>query len=101
MRTLPTSARYGNLVVARLHESRGNLEAAQRAAQRRIYFNTRYLASYLREEGRLAVLIGDQDSAIRAYRHYLALRTDPEPELAGEVENVRAELARLTSEAGS
>jgi serine/threonine-protein kinase len=88
--------RTGNLAVARLLESQGDNEAAYRAVQRREFFSTRYLASYLREEGRLAALLGEREAAIRAYRHYLTIRSDPEPALAGEVEQVRAELTRLT-----
>jgi serine/threonine-protein kinase len=93
--------RTGTLAVARLLESQGDLEAAYRAVQRREFFQTRYLASYLREEGRLAALLGERDAAVRAYRHYLTLRSDPEPALADEVERVRAELGRLTAESGS
>ena len=52
----------------------------------------------LREEGRLADLAGDREAAIEAYRHYLALRTDPEPSLQPQIEQVRAELARLVGE---
>jgi hypothetical protein len=52
----------------------------------------------LREEGRLAALTGDTVGAVRAYRHYLALRTNPEPEVKSEVDSVRAELARLSEE---
>ena len=36
--------------------------------------------------------------AISAYRNYLALRSDPEPELKPEVQRVRAELAALVAE---
>lgn len=56
---------------------------------------TVYLASHLREEGRLAALTGDRDGAIRAYDHYLALRSDPEPALRPVVEAVRAERVKL------
>ena len=52
-------------------------------------------STFLREEGRLAAKLGDREAAIRAYRHYLMLRSDPEPEIRPEVERVRAELARL------
>lgn len=93
--------RTGTLAVARLLESQGDVEAAYRAVQRREFFQTRYLANYLREEGRLAALLGEREAAIRAYRHYLTLRSDPEPVLAADVERVRAELARLTGESGS
>jgi len=53
------------------------------------------LSTNLREEGRIATLIGDRGRAIRAYRHYLALRADPDPALRAERDRVRAELARL------
>jgi hypothetical protein len=39
-----------------------------------------------------------REGAIRAYRHYLALRTDPEPPVAAQVAAVRAELRRLEGE---
>lgn len=42
--------------------------------------------------------LGDREKAILAYRLYLAMRSNPEPELMPEVERVRAELARLMQE---
>ena len=57
-----------------------------------------YLSTFLHEEGRLAALTGDTAGAVRAYQHYLWLRTDPEPELKPEVDSVRAVLARLELE---
>jgi predicted TPR repeat methyltransferase len=90
--------RPGNLAVAHLLERNGDLQAAYRAVQRREYFITRYLATYLREEGRLASRVGERDAAVRAYRHYLTLRSEPEPALTAEVAGVRAELGRLTAE---
>jgi hypothetical protein len=91
-----------NLVIARLAEAQGDLSFALRAVRRRgAPFNlgpTFYLVSYLREEGRLAALTADTASAIRAYRHYLALRTQPEPAIRPEVERVQTELAQLLSE---
>jgi len=57
-----------------------------------------FFSAYLREQGRLAALTGDTERAIRAYSHYLKLRSDPEPEVLPEVEAVRAELARLVGE---
>jgi hypothetical protein len=88
---------FANLVVARLRERQGDIRAALSAVRRRsyAYHLTDYLAAHLREEGRLAALTGDSSGAIRAYRHYLALRSDPEPALRPAVEAVRAELARL------
>jgi hypothetical protein len=88
---------FANLEVARLRERQGNIPAALSAVRRRpySYHTTDYLASHLRQEGRLAALSGDTAGAIRAYRHYLALRSDPEPALRPVVEAVRAELAKL------
>ena len=89
-----------NLVVARLRETQGDLKGALAAVRRRVYFlgPALYLSTYLREEGRLAALTGDHQGAIRAYEHYLALRSDPEPSLKPEVDRVRAELAKLVGE---
>jgi serine/threonine-protein kinase len=88
---------FANLEVARLRERQGNLRAALGAVRRRSYSYhlSDYLAAHLREEGRLAALTGDTVGAIRAYRHYLALRSDPEPALRPAVETVRAELVKL------
>jgi hypothetical protein len=49
----------------------------------------------LRDEGRLAALVGDRDGAIRAYRLFTALRATAEPTIQPEVRAVRAELVRL------
>jgi hypothetical protein len=88
---------FANLEVARLRERQGNLQAALSAVRRRsyAYHLTDYLAAHLREEGRLAALTGDSSGAVRAYRHYLALRSDPEPALRPMVDAVRGELAKL------
>ncbi len=87
-----------NLVVARLAQMQGELPLALRAVRRRaggygifpLYFST-----FLREEGQLAALTGDTVGASRAYRHYLALRPNPEPEVRPEVDRVRGELTKL------
>ena len=88
-----------NLVVARLAEAQGDLPLALRAVRRRAMAYGMepawYLSSFLREEGRLAALTGDTAEAARAYRHYLALRPDPEPEVRLEVDLVRRELTAL------
>jgi len=87
-----------NLVVARLAEAQGDLVWALRALRRGAGgFGTFpwYRATFLREEGRLAALAGDTSGAVRAYRHYLAIRPDPEPEAATEDAAVRARLAEL------
>lgn len=68
---------YVNLVVAQLHEARGDLPAALAALRRRpndhVWGNV-YLSSYLREEARVAAALGEQQVALKAQRHYLALR---------------------------
>ncbi len=90
----------GNLVAARLHEQRGEPEAALRALRRRI-FDLFWLPEYVRfhrEEGRLAALTGDRAGAVAAYNRYLRLRFDPEPRLRPQRDSVRAELAALERE---
>jgi serine/threonine-protein kinase len=91
-------ATFANLVAARLFEKLGDPRRALAAARRRSDAwaqNNPYLAAQLREHGRLAALAGEREEAIRVYRHYMALRTDPEPELRAQVEAVRRELAEL------
>lgn len=87
----------GNLILARLREEQGDVRGALAAVRRRETFLTRplYLSTFLREEGRLAALAGENDAAIEAYRHYVALRAAPEPPLRSEVEYVRDELGKL------
>lgn len=94
------SASPANLIAARLHEALGDRAGALAATRRRTYhFLSGYcLSSYVREEGRLAALTGDRAGAIRAYRHYLALRANPDPAARPELERVRTELARLVGE---
>jgi tetratricopeptide (TPR) repeat protein len=90
----------GNLVVARLKEQAGDLPGALAAVRRREYFYGRvaYLSTFLREEGRLAALAGDREAAIEAYRHYVALRSAPDPVLRRDVDGVRSEIRRLEQE---
>ncbi len=87
----------GNLVVARLHEERGDLAAARAALIRREYFlgRTVLLSSYVREQARLAEMAGDRAAAAEAYRHYLALRSNPEPHLRGDIAWAREGLRRV------
>ncbi len=83
------------LIAARLYERRGDLVSALAMVRRRASWSNQLLSTQLREEGRLAALVGDTVGAVRAYRHYLALRSDPEPRLRPEVERVQAEVERL------
>ena len=91
---------YGNLIAARLHEERGELPAALAALRRRYtgIATFPHYVTFIRHEARLAALTGDRDGAIRAYRHYLALRGDAEPALQPQVRQVRAELEALERE---
>ncbi|MEN8160852.1 MAG: serine/threonine-protein kinase, partial [Myxococcota bacterium] len=87
-----------HLALAHLHEREGDAARALEAVRRRRYdfdSSNLLLATSLRTEGRLAGEVGDAEGAIRAYRHYLALRSDPEPTLRPQVDGVRAALAEL------
>jgi hypothetical protein len=89
---------WQNLVLARLWQERGDTARALAAVRRRAYNEGSppwALAASLREEGRLAGVTGDSSGALRAYRHYLILRADPDPVLIPQRDSVRAELARL------
>ena len=91
-------ASFSNLVAARLLEKVGDVRGALAASRRRSDAwaqNNPYLATHLREQGRLAALAGEREEAIRAYRHYLALRASPEPSLEPQVEAVKRELKQL------
>jgi tetratricopeptide (TPR) repeat protein len=88
------------LEVARMYEARGSPTGALRALRRRdfLYGGLEYLSTGLREEGRLAELMGDRASAFRAYQHYLRLRSNPEPGLRAQVSTVRGAVAALIGE---
>jgi DNA-binding SARP family transcriptional activator/TolB-like protein len=87
----------GNLVAAQLRATHGDFVGALAAIRRRGEPGDQkiLLSSFLREEGRLAALAADTVGAIRAYRHYLALRAQPEPRLIPQRDSVRAALAEL------
>ena len=87
-----------NLQLARLWERDGNPSRALAAVRRRaggFPIQPYYLSTFLREEGRLSLLLGDTTGAVRAWRHYLALRPDPEPRLKPLDAAIRQELATL------
>jgi len=89
-------APFGNLLLARAYEASGDEARALEVIRRGAWFYPpRFLSTYLREEGRLAARLGDRVGAIRAYEHYLVLRSDPEPVLRPERDRIRAELDRL------
>jgi hypothetical protein len=100
--TRPYRLSWENLFLARLLEGEGEYARASAAAGRFAYFIGgavgRPLAPTFREAGRLAELAGDTERAIDQYSRYLTLRSDPEPSVQPEVDEVRRALARLTGE---
>lgn len=78
-----------NLAASYLLQEVSSPARALAAARRRSYdWDAPYfVATYLRQEGRLA-----------AYSHYLKLRENPEPQLIAQRDSVQAALARLTGE---
>jgi eukaryotic-like serine/threonine-protein kinase len=92
----------GDLIAARLWHERGDPVRALSTVRRRVAglaIPPSYATS-LREEARYAALAGEREDAIKAYRHYLALRSEAEPGVRPQVEAVRAELAALERESG-
>ena len=87
------------MTFAQWRESQRDVPGAYRAVRRcggyQLIMN---LTNCLERRGRLAAIVGDREAAIESYRHYLALRYDPEPSVRPEVERVRAELAKLLAE---
>jgi len=89
-----------NLLLAQRLSRYGYHERALTAIRRRphqalvlsVYIS---LPEYLREEGRLAAIVGDTAGAIKAYRHYLALREDPDPPWRAQWDSVKSELGAL------
>jgi hypothetical protein len=80
------------LVLARCHEATGDRRGALATLARRALdpvYGPAYLAGYLYDEGRLALLEGDGARALRAWRHLLVLRDDPDPALRPQVAMVR------------
>jgi eukaryotic-like serine/threonine-protein kinase len=99
LQTSPTNGLFekvGNIEAARLWLEQGNPARALASIRRRIEgFEDGYLPRYLNDEGHYAALTGDREGAIKAYRHYLLLRSEAEPNLQPQVSAVRAELAFL------
>jgi serine/threonine-protein kinase len=92
-------AAFANLVIARMREAQGDIDGALAAVRRRSNeLNPGFLwplPVLLRQEGRLAAMAGDTMGAIRAYEHYLTLRTNPDPPFLPQRDSVVAELAAL------
>jgi hypothetical protein len=86
---------YGPVLIARLHERLGDAHAALAAVRRRSRDVgwPRYLATAWHDEGRYAMAAGATREAREAFRRYLLLRSQPDPELRDRVDTVR----RLTT----
>lgn len=72
------------LVLARCYEAAGDTARALATLARWPLdptYGPKYLAGMLYHEGRLALATGDSARALRAWRHFLALRDDPDPAL--------------------
>ncbi len=91
---------WENIATARLLEHEGEYTRAARVARRHPLFiaYTPFYSTHLWESGRLADLAGDKEAAIEAYARYLELRSDVEPSVQPEVDEVRQALARMTGE---
>jgi tetratricopeptide (TPR) repeat protein len=89
-----------NMAISRMWERLGDREAAYRAIARQgfhpAYFH--YLAMMGAEQARLAAMLGKRDEAIQLYRHYLALNEAAEPSMKPQLDRIRRDLARLTTE---
>jgi hypothetical protein len=84
------------VALATAYQRAGLDSAALEVVRRgRWHYPTFLLSTYLAKEGHLAERVGDTAGAIRAYEHYLALRSDPEPELRADRDSVRAMVNRL------
>ena len=80
------------LVLARCHEALGDRRGALAMLSRRALdpvYGPSYLAGFLYDEGRLSLLEGDRARALRAWRQFLVLRSDPDPALRPQVAMVR------------
>ena len=87
-----------NLVTAHLREAIGDLPGAARAIGRvpvALPVSPTYQSTYLREQARIGLEVGDTAAALRALRRYVALRAGAAPALRAELDSARARLAML------
>jgi TolB-like protein len=87
-----------DLSLASAYELAGDDSAAIRVLRRGRWGRPLFLTTFLLREGRLAERLGDRDGAIRAYEHYLALRSNPEPQLVPQRDSVRARVNALRAQ---
>jgi len=96
--TASGAGNFWSLVEGEARMMRGEYARARDAFRRREIGSgeaAAYWATMLRYEGRAAELAGDTLGAVRAYRHYLALRGAPDPAARSYADSVRVSLARL------
>jgi hypothetical protein len=85
------------LASARLFERAGDRAKARATVRQRNSFARlpTLLAPQLLETARLSFALGDRTAAVREYKHYLALRDDPDPIVMPERENANQALVSL------
>jgi hypothetical protein len=86
------------LALSTLLEEAGDDARALSVLDRRDYWTSNlspFEIEFWRRAGDLASRLGDRAQARRAYERYLKLRVYAEPEMAPEIDRVRAALARL------
>jgi hypothetical protein len=88
---------FEGLVLARLWATRGDYRRALGAIRLREegILSTASTFASLRAEGPLAEQAADTTGAIRAYRRFLRMRGDPEPELRAQRDSAIAAIVRL------
>jgi len=84
--------------LAAAYEIAGDESAALSAIRREQQAGGGSLSPLLLREGRIAARLGERRDAIRAYEHYLALRSNPEPRLVPQRDSAQAELNRLRAD---
>ena len=85
-----------NIVLARLYDALGDVPRALAAVRRGSPQAINLLQTWLlHEEGRLAAKAGDAGSAVKAFKRYLTMLHNPDPEVAALAEAVRREIALL------
>lgn len=94
MNQVPSASHVGvgPVALARCHEALGDPAGALRVLGRQSLdptYGPTALAGILYDEGRLALQAGDRARALRAWRHFLALRADPEPLLIPQRDSIQ------------
>lgn len=88
---------FEGLVLAKLWAARGDNRRALNAIRLRVegILTSSSVFASIKAEGPIAEAAGDTVGAIRAYRRFLRMRGDPEPELRAQRDSAVAAIARL------